>query len=74
MIRWTINSCQDAVPWVTIGVRGAAGPVEWVCEREHARSWLPECGWCHQRVDMGDGIYNEGEWMWGGCVSRYAHD
>ena len=43
-------------------------------EREQAQSRLPECGWCHQRVDMGDGIYDDGEWMCGGCIARYAHD
>jgi hypothetical protein len=31
-----------------------------------------ECGWCHQRTDMTGGIYDDGEWMCGGCISRYA--
>jgi hypothetical protein len=31
-----------------------------------------ECGWCHQRTDMTDGIYDDGEWMCGGCIARYA--
>jgi hypothetical protein len=30
------------------------------------------CGWCHQPCDMGDGIYDDGEWMCGGCISQYA--
>lgn len=30
------------------------------------------CGWCHQREDMSDGIYDDGEWMCGGCIARYA--
>lgn len=30
------------------------------------------CGWCHQSCDMGDGIYDDGEWMCGGCISQQA--
>lgn len=30
------------------------------------------CGWCHQKTDMTGGIYDDGEWMCGGCISRYA--
>ena len=30
------------------------------------------CGWCHQRTDMTGGIYDDGEWMCGGCIGRYA--
>lgn len=43
-----------------------------VVEREQASMRLSECGWCHQKVDMGDGIYDDGEWMCGGCIARYA--
>lgn len=32
-----------------------------------------ECGWCHQRTDMRGGIYDDGEWMCGGCIANYAH-
>lgn len=32
---------------------------------------LPECGWRQQRMDMGDGIYDDGEWMCGACVSSH---
>lgn len=31
-----------------------------------------ECGWCHQRTDMTGGIYDDGEWMCGGCIAGYA--
>jgi hypothetical protein len=31
-----------------------------------------ECGWCHQRSDMTGGIYDDGEWMCGHCVARFA--
>ena len=27
------------------------------------------CGWCHQRTDMTGGIYDDGEWMCGGCIA-----
>lgn len=37
----------------------------------HLRS-LPVCGWCHQQKDMSTGIYDDGEWMCGDCVSGYA--
>lgn len=30
------------------------------------------CGWCNQRSDMSGGIYDDGEWMCGDCVSGYA--
>jgi PIN domain len=30
------------------------------------------CGWCHQKTDMTGGIYDDGEWMCGGCIGRYA--
>ena len=32
----------------------------------------PVCAWCHQRADMSDGIYDDGEWMCGACVAGYA--
>lgn len=31
-----------------------------------------ECSWCNQRTDMTGGIYDDGEWMCGGCITRYA--
>ena len=31
-----------------------------------------ECGWCHQRTDMSGGIYDDGEWMCGGCIGGFA--
>ena len=33
---------------------------------------MAECGWCYQRKDMTGGIYDDGEWMCGECISRYA--
>lgn len=31
------------------------------------------CGWCDQPSDMSGGIVEDGEWMCGNCVARYAH-
>ena len=36
------------------------------------RNNLQECGWCHQKTDMVDGIYDDGEWMCGSCIASYA--
>lgn len=33
---------------------------------------MSECGWCYQRKDMTGGIYDDGEWMCGDCITRYA--
>jgi hypothetical protein len=27
---------------------------------DETSTFLAECAWCHQRVDMGDGIYDDG--------------
>ncbi len=43
-------------------------------DSEMAKSRKLQCAWCHQRVDMCDGIYDDGEWMCGGCVAGYAQD
>lgn len=32
---------------------------------------MAECAWCHQKTDMTGGIYDDGEWMCGECISRY---
>lgn len=32
------------------------------------------CGWCSYQGDMGDGIYDDGEWMCGGCVAGFVND
>lgn len=32
------------------------------------------CAYCNQQEDMGDGIYDDGEWMCGGCVAGYARE
>ena len=39
-------------------------------DERHARN-QPKCGWCHQPRDMSTGIYDDGEWMCGDCVSDY---
>ena len=30
------------------------------------------CVWCHQATDVSDGIYDDGDWMCGGCIAQYA--
>ncbi len=45
--------------------------------REKESNFNPEplmgmCGWCHQRTEMSGGIYDDGEWMCSGCISRYT--
>lgn len=30
------------------------------------------CDWCHQPMEVGDGIYDDGEWMCWGCVNQHA--
>jgi ribosomal protein S27AE len=41
-------------------------------EEERSFRNRPVCGWCHQQKDMSTGIYDDGEWMCGDCVSAYA--
>ena len=43
---------------------------EWFKDEDNA--FYSECCWCHQRTDMTGGIYDDGEWMCGGCIARYA--
>lgn len=33
---------------------------------------ISEYGGCHQKTDMTGGIYDDGEWMCGGCIDRYS--
>jgi len=47
-----------------------------VRQRQHDQ-WLSAqsnliCAYCHQKRDMSGGIYDDGEWMCGYCVSGYA--
>lgn len=32
------------------------------------------CGWCHQVTDVGDGVYDDGEWMCGGCIAGFTDE
>ena len=48
------------------------GFVEVENDWEDAGGMIAECGWCHQKTDMTGGIYDDGEWMCGGCIARYA--
>jgi hypothetical protein len=42
---------------------------ERIAERPVARI---VCGWCGQADSMLDGLYDDGEWMCGGCIAVYA--
>ena len=48
------------------------GPLTRLVAQEAAYARLPSCGWCAQKSDMVGGIYDDGEWMCGGCIGRYA--
>lgn len=39
---------------------------------DHDYAIYSTCSWCNQRTDMTVGIYDDGEWMCGGCINRYA--
>ena len=41
-------------------------------ESDEGYAFYAVCGWCNQKTDMTGGIYDDGEWMCGGCISRYA--
>lgn len=47
-------------------------PLAELLNRERYSRNLPVCGWCNQQKDMSSGIYGDGEWMCGDCVSDYA--
>ena len=43
-------------------------------EKSHHDQFIGTCGWCHMKTDMTGGIYDDGEWMCGGCISRYISE
>lgn len=49
--------------------KGYSEPIH---KKDHRGSFVATCGWCHTKADMSDGIYDDGEWMCGSCISRYA--
>ena len=78
--RWCSNCGCFAVrpdpsrlPSATMGGQDRrSSPMQELLERERHQRSLPVCGWCRQRKDMSTGIYDDGEWMCGDCVSGYA--
>jgi hypothetical protein len=75
--RWCSNCGSFAVrpdpsrlPSLTLGYRKQSSPLADRLEQERYLRTLPECGWCNQQKDMSTGIYDDGEWMCGDCVSR----
>jgi hypothetical protein len=49
-----------------------AGFVKATTGWERDQGIMADCGWCHQHSDMTGGIYDDGEWMCGVCIARYA--
>lgn len=75
--RWCSNCGSFAVrpdpsrlPSVTLGYREQrSSPLADRLEQERYLRNLPVCGWCNHQKDMSTGIYDDGEWMCGDCVS-----
>lgn len=71
--HWCSNCGRFATPpdptQLPSNQEGYRGTV--AAERDDGASYA-ECGWCHQRTDMTGGIYDDGEWMCGGCIVQYA--
>ncbi len=71
--RWCSNCGKFATPPdPQLLPSNQVGFVEAVSVWERNPEILSECGWCQQRTDMTGGIYDDGEWMCGGCIARYA--
>jgi hypothetical protein len=78
--RWCSNCGSFAVrpdpkllPSAILGYREQrASPLAVHLEQNYHQCRLPICGWCNQQKDMSMGIYDDGEWMCGDCVSGYA--
>lgn len=78
--RWCSNCGSFAVrpdpsqlPSASLGYRESrSSPFAERLEQERYLRNLPVCGWCNQKKDMSTGIYDDGEWMCGDCVSGYA--
>ncbi len=78
--RWCSNCGSFAVPpdparlpsvKLDLSNRGRL-PSEEAADRYFDVQSLPICGWCNQHKDMSTGIYDDGEWMCGDCVSEHA--
>lgn len=39
---------------------------------DHRETSRLRCDWCQQPMEVGDGIYDDGEWMCWGCVTQHA--
>lgn len=78
--RWCSNCGSFAVrpdpsklPSASLGYQdNRNSPLAERLEQERYLRNLPVCGWCNQKKDMSTGIYDDGEWMCGDCVSGYA--
>lgn len=71
--RWCTNCGRFASPpdpaLLPSNQRGYQEPDS---QRQQSQAFRSMCGWCRQKTDMSGGIYDDGEWMCGGCITRYA--
>lgn len=68
--RWCSNcGCFAATPDPKRLPSNQVGYQEPKRSIDHDRITLTECGWCHQKKDMTGGIYDDGEWMCGECIT-----
>jgi PIN domain len=73
--NWCTNcGCFASPPDPNLLPSMQPGFKEAVPDRYEDKAIVAECGWCHQNTDMTSGIFDDGEWMCGNCMSRYAHN
>lgn len=77
--RWCTNCGSFATPpdpaltaKLVSSHRPRNAPFVELVERQQAYERLPTCDYCGQKSDMIGGIYDDGEWMCGFCIARYA--
>jgi hypothetical protein len=71
--RWCSNCGRFAVPADPTRLPSRQANYRPPTSSDHFDSRIfSECGWCHQKKDMSDGIYDDGEWMCGDCIAGYS--
>ena len=68
--------CSNCGRFATLQIQSSCRPTRRATESQSGTGMktMPStrCGWCNQNTDMTGGIYDDGEWMCGGCIARYA--